>query len=114
MPKRPDPRLFPATPANPSRGSLERALGRTVTAMRNAGQLEPVDELTLAAARYAARLVDELRADPDASGFTAARCLSELGAWHDRLTQLRAGTPGDELDDLLRELSADVGDTGQP
>jgi hypothetical protein len=82
--------------------------------MTGAGHLEPVDELTVAGCRAACRLVDDLRADPEASGFTVARGLAELGAWHDRLTHLRTGPGPDVLDELLAGLSSGLGDTPQP
>lgn len=75
--------------------------------------LEAADDATLAGARVAAGLLDAALADPDESRYTVARLLAELGAWHDRLRDLAAGG-GDQLDQLLRELSAPVGDPSEP
>lgn len=92
------------------RGPVSRALGSTVQAMRDAGQLEKVDDLTVTALRALCGVADAALADPDESRFTVARVWSELGNWHDRLRAL-SPTTDDDLDRLLDELSGALGDT---
>ena len=75
--------------------------------MQAGGTLDPVDQLTVAGTRAAARLADAALADLDESTFTRARALAELGAWHDRLRPLAGGTT-DALDDALAALGAPV------
>lgn len=95
------------------RGPNTRALGTTLAAMRAAGQLEKVDEAVIVAARTTAGLLDAALTDPDESRFTLAR----LSAEHrDAVATLRALAPvgGDELAELLRDLSAPVGHPQDP
>jgi hypothetical protein len=91
-----------------ARGPLVRALGRTVTAMDSAGTIEPVDELTIAGTRAAARLADASMADDELGPFVVARALAELGAWHDRLRPLAGVAGADALDAALELLTAPV------
>jgi len=95
------------------RGVSTRALGTTVAAMRTAGMLEPIDEACVVECRVSAGVLDAAIVDPDESRFVIARLLAEHRA---NLLLLRSLAPvgGDALDDLLRELSAPVGDTPDP
>lgn len=91
------------------RGPNSRALGTAVQALRDAGLLERADEGLIVYVRTAAALVDAALVDREESRFTLARLLGEYAAGLDRLRQL-APQADDDVNELLRALSAPMGD----
>jgi hypothetical protein len=106
------PRLF-SVPAHYRRGRNARALGTTVQAMRDAGQLERVDAALIELARTSAGLLDAALDDADESRFVLGRRVAAHGR---TLDGLRALAPGgtDALDALLADLSTVTGDGPHP
>ena len=104
-------RLFDVRPKR-VRGPASRGLGRTFTALRAVGRLEPVDEALVALARVAASELDAACADPDESRYTRGVLVAR---YHAVLTHLLAlPMPDDDALTALDRLFAGVDDEARP
>jgi hypothetical protein len=85
----------------------QRAAERTITALRNLGRLEPVDDGTLAALRTVSAALDEVDVakHPAAVASLARVQLAAL-----KMLRMQADDDSDTLTDLLASVSTSVGD----